>query len=292
MKNLERFIDHAPLFPPAAHPAPEAVRQHRLALADVCHPALNTLVWPVGRLDELVRLQLSQWPNEPRPDLRLAALAAEGAPIPIGRPALGSDDVGSVEIVQVETVLPPPGPARSALLDSLAGPAAPLVYFEVPVAGRGGGAVADGVADLAADLAADLTAGFSAGSGVDAGRATPALKVRCGGLDRALVPTADELAAFVVACVEQGLAFKATAGLHHAWPDLAAEHPRHGLASLLLAVDMADSGADRAAVAERLADPEPAPISPDTLARARRWFASLGTCSFREPLDGLGQWLT
>ncbi len=40
-------------------------------------------------------------------------------------------------------------------------------------------------------------------------------KVRCGGTR---VPSVEELAAFVRGCRERGLVFKATAGLHHAYP--------------------------------------------------------------------------
>ena len=46
-------------------------------------------------------------------------------------------------------------------------------------------------------------------------------KIRCGG-ER--VPSVEELAEFIRGCRERGLVFKATAGLHHAYPTAAGEH--------------------------------------------------------------------
>ncbi len=59
-------------------------------------------------------------------------------------------------------------------------------------------------------------------------------KVRCGG-ER--IPSVEELAAFVRGCRERGLVFKATAGLHHAYPTDAGEH---GFLNLLAAAVFGD----------------------------------------------------
>ena len=114
-------------------------------------------------------------------------------------------------------------------------------------------------------------------------------KVRCGG---ASVPSVEELAAFIRACREDGVPFKATAGLHHALPT----NGEHGFLSLLAACVFGDEEEalrddafeldegsfrwrGRSAVAEELA-------------RVRReLFAGFGSCSFEEPvgeLKGLG----
>jgi hypothetical protein len=50
---LAQLIDHAPLFPPASLPMPEALDQDRRARADESSWLLARLVWPASRLDEL-----------------------------------------------------------------------------------------------------------------------------------------------------------------------------------------------------------------------------------------------
>jgi len=114
-------------------------------------------------------------------------------------------------------------------------------------------------------------------------------KVRCGG---ASVPSAEALARFVRSCRQRGLAFKATAGLHHA----VRSNGEHGLLNLLAAVVF--DGHEEAALAE--ADPSAFGFdagafswrgrssSADELARVRRaWLHSIGSCSFFEPVEEL-----
>jgi len=115
-------------------------------------------------------------------------------------------------------------------------------------------------------------------------------KIRCGG-ER--VPTAEELAGFIRGCRERGLVFKATAGLHHAYPTEAGEH---GFLNVLAA---AVFGNEEEALRER-----PPAFALD--ATSLRWrdeeapparladvraslFHSIGTCSFFEPVEELEQ---
>jgi hypothetical protein len=113
-------------------------------------------------------------------------------------------------------------------------------------------------------------------------------KIRCGG---AAIPSVDELAAFIRGCREQGIAFKATAGLHHAYPTEAGEH---GFLNLLAAAVFGDEeealaacpgsfalDADSFRWQERAAGGE-------ELARAREDLVhSIGSCSFFEPVGEL-----
>jgi hypothetical protein len=114
-------------------------------------------------------------------------------------------------------------------------------------------------------------------------------KVRCGG---ASVPSVGALAAFVRACRERGLVFKATAGLHHA----VRSNGEHGFLNLLAAAAFA--GEEEGALAET--DPSAFALdsgsfawrersgSPEELARVRRdLIHSIGSCSFFEPVDEL-----
>jgi hypothetical protein len=115
-------------------------------------------------------------------------------------------------------------------------------------------------------------------------------KIRCGG-ER--VPSAEELAAFIRGCRERGLVFKATAGLHHAYPT---ETGEHGFLNLLAATvfgDEEEALRERApafaldATSFRWRDQE---ALPGRLADLRgSLFHSIGTCSFFEPVEELEQ---
>ncbi|WP_283135313.1 hypothetical protein [Rhizohabitans arisaemae] len=121
----------------------------------------------------------------------------------------------------------------------------------------------------------------------------PRAKVRCGGLSPSLFPTAAELGAFIQTCVDGGIPFKATAGLHNAvrrFDPMLAVH-RHGFLNLVTAVCAAVDGGDVTAVLEsedadelvRLARA----VSDETAARARELFVSYGSCSTRTPIKDL-----
>jgi hypothetical protein len=113
-------------------------------------------------------------------------------------------------------------------------------------------------------------------------------KIRCGG-ER--VPTVEELADFIRGCRSRGLVFKATAGLHHAYPSEAGEH---GFLNVLAASVFGDEE-------EALREGSPAfaldatsfrwrdqEALPARLADVRAsLFHSIGTCSFFEPVGEL-----
>ena len=113
-------------------------------------------------------------------------------------------------------------------------------------------------------------------------------KIRCGGEG---IPTVEELAAFIRACRQRGVVFKATAGLHHAYPTAAGEH---GFLNLLAAAVFGDEeealrerppafGLDESSFRWRGRE-----ASPAQLAEVRAsLFHSIGTCSFFEPVDEL-----
>ena len=114
-------------------------------------------------------------------------------------------------------------------------------------------------------------------------------KVRCGGTR---VPSSAELARFVSSCRTCGLAFKATAGLHHA----VGGNGEHGFLNLLVAAAFA--GDEAAALDEH--DPAAFVLTADGLAwRDRSASAadlarmrvevlhSIGSCSFFEPVEEL-----
>jgi hypothetical protein len=113
-------------------------------------------------------------------------------------------------------------------------------------------------------------------------------KLRCGG---ARTPPVDEVAAFVRACRERGLVFKATAGLHHAYPTAQGEH---GFLNLLAAATFGDEeDALRAPhgafeLDERSFRWQGREAGPEELVHVReRLLHSIGSCSFFEPVGEL-----
>ncbi|GAA1614340.1 hypothetical protein GCM10009789_80590 [Kribbella sancticallisti] len=139
----------------------------------------------------------------------------------------------------------------------------------------------DGAWERALDVVAD--AGYAA-------------KLRTGGLDTALFPTADQVAAFITACLDREVAFKCTAGLHnavgHSAADTGFEH--HGFLNVLLATRASLDGASQDEVAAVLEDRDgarlaatAAELSDEQATSTRRWFTSFGSCSIDEPRDDL-----
>ena len=138
-------------------------------------------------------------------------------------------------------------------------------------------------------------------------------KIRTGGVTPDQIPTADQVARFIVRCAEQGLGFKATAGLHHpmrgayrlTYEPEAQEGTMFGFLNVFLAACLANSGVtDQDVIAAILTESdssafefEPSDIrwrqhtvSSEAIAESRSRFAfSFGSCSFDEPTSELRQ---
>jgi hypothetical protein len=123
-----------------------------------------------------------------------------------------------------------------------------------------------------------------------------AAKLRTGGLDADLFPSAAQVAGFVAACLDREVQFKCTAGLHnavrHTATDTGFEH--HGFLNVLLATRASLDGASNDDVAAVLENRDGADLAAQAAAldeqRAkgvRRWFTSFGSCSISEPVDDL-----
>ena len=121
-------------------------------------------------------------------------------------------------------------------------------------------------------------------------------KIRTGGVTPDAFPSIDEVARFIRACKEKGLAFKATAGLHH---PVRCESPlgmMHGFLNVFLAAVFVDDAEEilRETDAQRFVFTDDGVrwrdrfASTDDLALMRRDFAiSFGSCSFEEPIADL-----
>ena len=118
-------------------------------------------------------------------------------------------------------------------------------------------------------------------------------KLRCGGVSKENFPSVDEVADFLAVVSHSGVAFKATAGLHHAvrQTDEATGFTHHGFLNLLVATARSLAGGDvrgalastdgaaLAAEANELADPAAHAV--------RGVFASYGSCSLDDPIKDL-----
>ncbi|PZR56125.1 MAG: hypothetical protein DLM50_09020 [Candidatus Meridianibacter frigidus] len=128
-------------------------------------------------------------------------------------------------------------------------------------------------------------------------------KIRCGGASN-LTPSTDELAQFILQAARHAVAFKATAGLHHALPyeEAPGEPNAHGFLNLLAASVFAWEAAaaelvplilqERSwgafVVTERELQWRDRAAALAQIENARRnGFVSYGSCSFQEPVGDL-----
>jgi hypothetical protein len=135
-------------------------------------------------------------------------------------------------------------------------------------------------------------------------------KIRLGGVTAESVPAVDVVARFLLACAKEGVAWKATAGLHHAVRgvrEVARGGPRvamHGFVNVFLAGTLAFFGADEKALVKTLSEEDAAAFRldddvvrwhdnamiSDQIEKARSEFAiGFGSCSFEEPVLDLKQ---
>jgi hypothetical protein len=308
---LTEIIDYAGLFPPAKLPMEEAFRRFLDHRGGSEGWLLARFVCPAARLAELAPLIENADPGAE--SIRIAVLGAGGDDPPAFSASIEhdaasmrvfSERLGGAAIIDVFEVKLPAHGHPSEVVDltfhHLADVAdrTPAAFFETPLVGdpRDPAPVAVGIA--------------AAGHKIDPNRRA-GLKIRCGGLDAAAVPTVDAVAAAIVASLATGLPLKATQGLHHPFRhhDPALDTMVHGFVNILAASILAQSaGADEDGARAMLSEEDPAAFTVDE--HGLRWrdlaagvaaivdgrstaMVGIGSCSFTEPRDdlaGLG-WL-
>lgn len=269
---LEGVVDYAGLFPPAALDLPAAVAEYEARRSGGDGWMMGRFVVPASRLAALAEaLPASSTP------WRVSALVGPAEASLVDAFNAAHAPRALVDAVEVKASTPDEAVAALA-----ARPQGATAYVEVP---------------LDAPLGACLDAVRAHG-----GRA----KARTGGVTAAALPEPSAVLRFLAGCVRRGLAFKATAGLHHpvrAEQPLtyASDAPRgvmHGFLNILAATALLAVGAPeddaRAALEER--DPAAFASAGDALAwrgrtldadAARALFAGFGSCSFAEPVADL-----
>jgi hypothetical protein len=269
---FRRLFDDASLFPPASLPMADAVAGHGRHQAAWYREMSGPFVCADTKITELS-----------------AALTAAG-----------------VAEVDLALVLPGGAAGLDAAVDGVfADPRLRLRAVEVPAAASD--SISTAVADVAAALDRTPLAGAAAFIEVAARDFTPAAaravdehrylaKVRTGGTTAAAFPDDQTLANCLVTLAQARLAFKCTAGLHHAVRHRAADtgFEHHGFLNVLLAVAAALDDASREQVATELSDRDATRVTAkisnldtETVAATRSLFTSFGTCSTDEPVNDL-----
>jgi hypothetical protein len=282
---LAGLVDYAGLFPPAGLTMEEAVAEYARWRRSPEAWMLGRFVLPAGRLTELRPAAEAYLPEPGAAEpWRLSALI--GADVRGGAAAVDGfnrESAGRAVVDTVELRASSPEEVDMALEALPPGLAA---FVELPLDG-----------DLDALLACAKAHGARA-------------KVRTGGVVPEAIPGPAALARFIASCVEAGVPFKATAGLHHAVRAEQAltyetDAPRatlHGFVNVFAAAALARVGAPLAEVEGVLREEDAGAfrfeperlrwrdrvIPTEALAASRRDLAgSFGSCSFAEPVADL-----
>lgn len=270
------LIDDAAVFPPGDADVPDAVRDHRAHRAAWYAPLIGPLVVPDTALAAVARAAGSGGAADAEP-LEVSVVITTGAG---GLVALARRDHPGIRVVAAEIAL------RD--LDDLAGNAERVVAA---------------AAELDPDeVTVFVELPFQAGwvGAVEVVEAAGLLgKLRTGGTEPDDFPTPEQLAEQLSELIEADLGFKATAGLHRAWPNDVVNPAgqtlaQHGFVTVLMAVEALVDGAGTEQAAEllRLADPGRIFTAFErwdaaTVARVRRRFRSFGCCGVTDPVDDL-----
>lgn len=273
-----RLIDDAAVFPPGNMPTPLAIAGHRAHRRAWYADLVGPLLIPALRIDEFVAHldegALGAASADPIDTVLIAGRDTHTADDGIGlgvlvraRNVLLDDD--RVQLVGIELALPnfaDLGALTRTLLDQLS--------FGVPAA-----------------IEIPRIDGWQHALDVLAEDGAERAKFRTGGPTSADVPSDDELSIFLTACVERSLAFKLTAGLHHAVRRGEPDAPEHGFLNVLAAVTALLAGATRIDARSLVAEQDPTVLlgvlNGDLAPRARSLFTAYGSCSISEPLDDL-----
>jgi hypothetical protein len=291
---FERLIDYAGLYPPAALDERAALDEYDATVAGPNEWLAGRFVAPLSRLETLAVLRDAERPLpvtlilDVDRDARAwfdslsaaashaGAIRREGAEI-----AIQALEIPLPAVQAVRESADAPIVQASALLERT--PLAGLpAYVELPPSMPG--------------ERLDTAMQALARTGMHA-------KLRCGGLTADAFPSIASVAEFVAAAARHGVAFKATAGLHHPvrHVDAATGFTMHGFFNLLVAAALASdvSATDLAAV---VGEEDPQAFSFDRT--ALRWrdrrvdigelgrmranaFHGYGSCSVQEPVDDL-----
>jgi hypothetical protein len=283
---LDRLIDYAGLFPPAGLSMALAVANYASYRQSPDAFALGRFIVPATRLDELLRATSAL--SGPGPLSVLIGASTEDDFDRLSDFVFAHGDVASVDSIEVKA-------ATAADVERIA-----RRTSEHPAA------------EVFVEIAPDATTLLD-----ELARQRLHAKIRTGGVTQDAFPSAEAIAGFIEACAARGVAFKATAGLHHplrcvrplTYEADAPSGTMHGFVNVFLAGALALGGAPSARqLLDLLTESDPANLviiengilwrdeflSADLLQTTRKTLAlSFGSCSFEEPLADLRElgWL-
>lgn len=273
------IIDYAGLFPPAAQDMSAAVREYAKHLSGSDSDLLGRFVVPVTRLDEfsevfqpLVRNDGEKW--------KISAIATD-------HPQVTQEAVDRFNTTHA-----------SVQCDSV----------EMPVASY------DDISQAVSAFGDDISLYLEVSPHSDPipllreiAETSASAKLRTGGVVESAIPTPEQVLRFMQVCVEEGVPFKATAGLHHAirglypltYNDDSPTAMMFGYLNIFLAAAFAAAGSSESAVLGIIEETNSTAfriddrgvwwrdhvVVPEQLAIVREAVAlSFGSCSFAEPV--------
>lgn len=311
---LAGLIDYAGIFPPAKLSMAQAVRNYAKYREGAHAWLLGRFVIQAGRMEDFADEFAAFATGRSGPQPWALSVLGHGSDDAAGFAASLAGDVqswlklrehfpGRLDANSWEIRLPQDAVAacdNEALLDCAAAADTqlgatldnPRVALEVPMVG---------------DCAVTLPAAVSALAHAQrkAARIRLSAKIRTGGVEPWQVPGAAQVASFIAACAEEGLPFKATAGMHHPLRhvDATLGVPVFGFLNVFGAGALARAGLVHAETLQAVLDDHEAShfkfagerfcwkdkcIAAADIVAAREQFAlSFGSCSFDEPIADL-----
>lgn len=276
---LDTLIDDAAIFPPGNAPLASAVADHRRHSASWYGPLVGPFMISDVRLSELTRLLEQDDAYAAKEPLPCAVVISGGAggiePALTWAQRCDRLALSGVEVALRDEDDLARNARRMATALEVSLPDGVDVYVELP-RDRGGGTWPQ-----AADAVAE--SGYR-------------LKFRAGGETPEAHPDPLELATGLTAAVDREVAFKCTAGLHHAVRNTAINtgFEQHGFLNVLLATRALLDGAGLDDVVRVLAERDGiaittacASMDAEVARRVRRWFTSFGSCSIDDPVVDL-----
>jgi hypothetical protein len=281
---LDGILDYAGTFPPASLTLADALAEHARARNSADAWLLGRFVLPAVNLSDFERLAPGVVSDERANPWELSVILSADSRSQLERVhAFNETWAGKVHVAAVEFG-PVPVPEIAALARAV--PGGLEMFFEAP---------------LDADLERRLRATDAAGA---------AAKIRTGGTTAGTSPTPAGIVHFLETAGEAGVAFKATAGLHHAmrgcYPltNHAGSHTEtmHGFLNLAVAASLVRTDRPQPDALDALVESSVdafefrsdglrwrgRTIPTFDLADTRaRFFRSFGSCAFQEPADEL-----